>query len=532
MGPQRMQTSASTRKRILAWTCGLRPLLPVALLAAVAVAAFWPSMSALADLWSDPFRRTYQHGYLVVAIVVWLVYRERQRLAVLPAVHSVVLLAAGLAGSIAWAVAVRAGLQTVHVVLWPLVLWCIVAGVLGWRAGRLVIFPFAYLYLAMPIWEPLLPWLQHATVAANRLMIGVAGVPAWVEGNSVHLAAGTFAIDERCSGLSYLVAGLSLAVLLGKINHDTVRRRWLLVLLAGALALLSNWLRVFVVIVAGHLTDMQHYFVRVDHIGLGWVLFGIVFAGFFVIVRRLPDAAAPAPEPPADAAPVRVPRPVLILAGAAMLAAGPLLLLLPGMARDDAGAVVMPSVEIAGWAGPADASGAWHPVFAGADGESLADYALGERKVAVYAATFMRQEQGRELTGFGNSVYGAAGGGVARSVRRFDADTDSGPVPMAEAEWMDAAGNRALIWWTYQVGDRRFSNGFLAQVSYGIASLLSSPVSSAVVLRSGCIPDCGMARETLGRFAGSALPALLAAAGHPEQSSQTVPGLKGMVRDP
>ncbi len=357
----RIQALAPLRARFATWIASLKSLVPVALLAAIALVAFRPSMSALAALWSDPFRRTYEHGYLIAAIVAWLIYRDRHRLAALPARPSVMLLAAGLAASLAWAVAVRAGIQTAHLVIWPVALWCSAGGILGWRAARILAFPLACLYLAMPIWEPLLPWLQHATVAANRVLIGLAGIPAWVEGSNVHLAAGTFAIDERCSGLSYLVAGVSLAVLLGQFNREPARRRWLLVVLAGVLALVSNWLRVFTVIVAGHLTDMQHYLVQVDHIGLGWVLFGIVFVVFFLLVRLLPATAAVDGEPAAPAAAARGTAPAVLLVAIAAFAAGPVLV--AATARSATDGAVIRAVDVAGWEGPMAAFGGWHPVI-------------------------------------------------------------------------------------------------------------------------------------------------------------------------
>ena len=37
----------------------------------LAVVLYWPSIEGLATLWSHPERRTYQHGYVIAAIVLW-----------------------------------------------------------------------------------------------------------------------------------------------------------------------------------------------------------------------------------------------------------------------------------------------------------------------------------------------------------------------------------------------------------------------------------------------------------------------------
>ncbi len=44
--------------------------------------------------------------------------------------------------------------------------------------------------------------------------------------------------------------------------------------------------------VAGYLTDMQHYLVRVDHYYFGWALFAVAMAVFFLLARGKP------PTPP------------------------------------------------------------------------------------------------------------------------------------------------------------------------------------------------------------------------------------------
>ena len=43
--------------------------------------AFWPSTLALAVRWEDIVHRTYTHGYLVLAISAWMLWRDRASLA-------------------------------------------------------------------------------------------------------------------------------------------------------------------------------------------------------------------------------------------------------------------------------------------------------------------------------------------------------------------------------------------------------------------------------------------------------------------
>jgi exosortase A len=490
-------------------------LLVVAALVLAAVAAFWPSMEAIAALWSHPERRTYQHGYLIAALALWLLFRSRGQLVAATSAPVPALLALAAAGSICWLVAYRAGLQAVHVLLWPVVLWAAMTGALGLRAGRILLAPVAFLYFALPVWDALIPLLQQGTVLANRLLGTVFGVPMLIEDTLVHIPEGSFEIAGGCSGLNYFIVGIAIAGLLGEINGDSARRRLLLLAISGALAIASNWLRVFIIIYAGHVTDMTHYLVRVDHYNFGWVLYAFVLGVFFLIVRRLPDSN-PERAAPGNRSAAMSPRMPAALAALAGLALGWMVSVTAdlGQARDNAdngqaGRRDIDDVRFGPWQ-PGPAMGDWVPVFPGADAESLVDFTREGERIGVYTATYLRQAQGRELIGHDSRVQGSGSGRLAmHNVRAI-----AGAIPMEaiEAEWRSASGSRALLWWTYRVGSSEFTSGLRAQLWYGLASLWSEPVSAVVAMRAECRPDCEQARSSLQEFAAEALPAMLTAA--------------------
>ncbi|MGE3906711.1 MAG: exosortase A [Reyranellaceae bacterium] len=496
----------------------LRPLVVLALLVAVALVAFWPSISALMELWSHPEWRTYQHGYLIAVITLWLLFRERQRIANAVGRPSPGMLIIASAGAVAWAIAWNAGLQVVHFLLWPVILWAAVTGALGKQAGRALAPPIAYLYFAIPIWDALTPGLQSATVLANKVLAMVVGMPVLIEGNFIHIPEGSFEIAGGCSGLNYLVVGLAIAALLGEVNQDRPRRRLLLMAIGGALAIASNWLRVFIIIYVGHITDMDHYLVRVDHYNFGWVLYAFVLALFFYIARKLPEAkAAAGADPDLPQVPSTDGRSIVYAVFATVIVAlGPWLagnLRLAGTDELAAGAGVgVSQIELPQsleWQ-PAPAIGDWIPIFPGAEAESLVEFTQGESRVTAYTATYLRQAQGRELIGHDSRIEGLVPGRLTKSGVRIAA---TGPgISAMEAHWRSTGGSDAVIWWTYRIGSRDFTNGLRAQLWYGLASLWSDPVSAIVALRSECRPDCGQARQVLHDFAADALPGLLAAA--------------------
>jgi len=495
----------------------VRPVLGMlAALLLLAVAAGWPSLTGLADLWSQSERRTYQHGYLIAGIVLWLVWRERHLIAAAAGSPSPTMLVVTAVLGLAWAVAWNAGLQAVHLIIWPAVLWAGAAAALGLRAGLALLRPVAFFVFALPLWDALNPVLQRGTLLANEGLALLVGMPVIIDGTLIHIPEGSFEIAGGCSGLNYFVVGLAVAALLGELNRDSARRRLFLIGLSGALALLSNWLRVFIIIYAGHVSNMTHYLVRVDHYKWGWVLFSVALMGFLLYARRLP-ASRPDSRPQTTDASRNAPRPraAPVAAAAIAIALGPGL---SGWLRDvsaDAALATELQHRMDGAVGApwqsAPPAGHWVPVFAGADAETMVEYSRDGDRVTAYTATYLRQRQGRELVGYGSRVEGEGAGrrlSGTRRVRLLDPALE-----VIEAEWRDPYGKRALLWWTYQVGSRSFAGGFRAQLWYGLASLWSSPSSSIVALHAECVPDCDRARLALQRFAGDALAGLLAVTG-------------------
>src|SRR5690606_16830265 len=161
--------------------------------------------------------------------------------------------------AVGWVLVVRAGIGIVEWMALPVILILAIWAAFGPAVARRNLFPIGYLYFAIPIWGSVNGLFQSATVVAVRGLLRVVGVPSHFNGNFVEIPAGTFEIAGGCSGLHFVIVALALAALMGEMRGDDWRGRSILLVLAGALAVVTNWIRVFVIIVAGHQTDMQHY---------------------------------------------------------------------------------------------------------------------------------------------------------------------------------------------------------------------------------------------------------------------------------
>lgn len=252
-------------------------------------AGFWGLSPALYEVhqnWADTYGH-FSHGYLVLGMSLWLIWRAARSGRFeggAPQPWALLLL---LALVLAVFLSVALSISSISQALLPLVLLCALIAVGGLEAGRMFFWPIMLLYTALPVWWPLNAPLQHLTALVANMLVHLVGVPAFVEGNRFHLPAGVMEVADGCSGLNYLVAALSLSVYQGLLYLTSWRHRLQLIMMAILLALASNWIRVFVLMLVGYWSDMQHYLIRVDHLLFGWILFLICMFPAFIYGARL-----------------------------------------------------------------------------------------------------------------------------------------------------------------------------------------------------------------------------------------------------
>lgn len=445
----------------------------------------WPTLTSLHSSWTDFAHLTYVHGYLVVALAAWLLWR---------AAHSAdpgfvpdrrAWLPLGLL-SLCWLVALRSGIELGYEVLWPVLLWAALWAAAGWRTAARCGFAIGFLYFAIPVWDLGNLALQSLTVSAVKVLLKLTGIAAFVESNVVHIREGIFAIEAGCNGMHFMIVALAIGALFGELHRDTWSMRVRQVALAAAFALLANWLRVYGVILAGHLTDMQHYIVRVSHYYFGWMVFAACMSIYFWIVSRAPlrERGAPGPGELGAGAPPRLVAalPAVVIAGLGGLLGA----VAPGPAPLSSGPLLPP---VRDWQGPLPVGGDWQPQFAGHDRAENGAYRHSDLDAQAYIAEYTEQRQGKELVGYGNSPINGIPGDVLAA--------DTVPVAGGPARLLVVGDrwNSSVVLYYYEIGARRRVNGLPAQLTYGLASLLRPTASRIVSVRVGCAPDCGAAAE-------------------------------------
>ncbi|MEJ0084622.1 MAG: exosortase C-terminal domain/associated protein EpsI [Pseudomonadota bacterium] len=501
--------AASPRAGIAArleWRAWVMPAALVAVVLATGV-LYFPSTQSLLTEWFDVPSSAYRHGSLIVLGALWLLVRGAREgdgaaaasSASLPRVAAFLPLMALAATSLAWLIALRAGVQVAHQALLPILFWLNIRVVFGPRIALRALVPVGLLYSAVPVWHVFVPALQSLTVSVVSLLLRVIAVPAYVAGDFVYIRSGVFHVEDGCAGLHYFIVAATIAILQGELRGDRLVTRCKLLALAVGLALLGNWLRVLIIIVAGDLTDMQSYLVRVDHSVFGWVVFAVAMVVFLLISRRMPlelEAGRGSETASPTAAAFPAPRRALRAAGYALLASG----LGPGWSwLLPVEAAVAPNVSvpsvIAGWDGPVEpCHGRWRPQYRTADLHSQREFSRAGAAVCVYTATYLSQQQDKELIGFSTSAYGPEANLVSAATREV------GGRNLNEVQLGNEAGSDRIVWYAYVVGEREVRRGSAAQLRYALGTLRGAPAASVFAISASCLPDCASARQLLTDF--------------------------------
>jgi exosortase len=467
--------------------------LSAGLIAAV-VLAYWPSARALWLFWTDP-DSAGTHGVLVALLSAWLFYRNRYRLgavATKPAPLAMVLLALT---SLAWLVFWRAGIPALHIILFPALMGLGIAAALGWQAARWVAFPLGFLYFAVPSWDVLVGPLQTIAAHATGLLAPLLGIPAEVQGYLVQLpGVGTFEIGRGCSGVNFLAIGLAVAALLGELEGASVWRRLSLLCIMGCAAVVSNWIRVLVIVDAGYTTNMRHVLVSRGHYMFGWILFSIVLFAFTWLFARPQAAPESRPPPPASPGSRGMPAYAAIVLG-----------------------LIAPPLLAYSFIGTADASVASHSFYAPGGTAGWAGPFVTHSDATAKPGFTYRAATGAsvELVAFSSgarmSPLVSAGETAVTDTHRVSVDG----LPYTETVTTDGEGRRALVWSTDDSDERRFATPLLSRLWYGISSLRSGPGPVSFAFGTGCEASCDAARATLTDFARTIGPQLTVSMSRP-----------------
>jgi len=245
------------------------PLFTMAIIVLIFSLLNWP---ILVTLWRHSFDDgTYSHAYLIPIIVGYLFYtlseakelNVRERFS-LPAFS--ILLTSSYLLFVTSTAQISLGYW-----LATLLLLCAAINFI-FKNNIKVLFAACYLIFLMPLWGLLTIPLQDLSVMAVNTMMSFTTIPVYVEDQFVHIPSGVFEIAGGCSGLRYLLTSLAISSLYIFLYLRTTKNIVLFAFTAILGALLTNWIRISLLIIIGHQTEMTSSLME-DHNTFGWYLY-------------------------------------------------------------------------------------------------------------------------------------------------------------------------------------------------------------------------------------------------------------------
>lgn len=446
--------ATDTRAPVLAWS--------LAALAAVVVAlALRESFLGMAFQWRSS--STFSYGVLILPIALFLLWRERGRLAAIRPEAGWLALALMVPVGASWVLGMLLDVNVVQHFAAVLLVILAVWAVLGTPAAKVIWFPLAYLLLMVPFGEFLVPVLMQWTADFAVLAVALSGVPVYQDGYVFSLPSGDFEVIKACSGIRFLMATVAAGTVFAWVAYRSWRKRLLFLLACFVVPVIGNLARAYFVVMLVHLSDGR---LAGAHILYGTIFFGAILLGLFFIGARFADHPDPAGRGEARGTAV-ADRTMLIVPAAAASIVAILLALLPGTfktLRADAASSALPAIDapLRGYALRVDTTVDWRPDLRGSPGEQQVSYqsAARGRPVDAYVASYDTPAAEGELTDSRNQLFdghawrrvgGRSGGGYTEAVLR--------PAPDSSV----AEGAARVVWSWYVVNGQATDSALAAK---------------------------------------------------------------------
>lgn len=255
---------------------------------------YFGTARSIVSIWNSS--ETFAHGYIILPISLWLIWRERGKLGDLAPTPWWPALGLLTACGFGWLLAYLGDVQVVRQYAFVAMIPVAAVAVLGLRISSQLAFPLLFLLFAVPFGDIFIDPLIKLTADFTVSAVEATGIPILRQGNSFSLPSGDWSVVEACSGIRYLISSVTLGCLYAYLTYRSWERRLLFVLISIAVPIVANGMRAFMIVMIGHFSGMQ-LAVGVDHLVYGWLFFGLVMFLMFWIGGFWREDAAPAPAP-------------------------------------------------------------------------------------------------------------------------------------------------------------------------------------------------------------------------------------------
>lgn len=234
---------------------------------------FHAEVTAAVQVWVGS--TAYNHCFLVIPIVGYLLWDRREVLGGIAARPLPMAAVLALPLAIAWFAAERIGFMEGRQLVAMTTVEVLLLSVLGWHAYWMLCGPLLYLYFLVPFGDFLTPWLQDFTAYFVMHGLDLLGIVNYTDGYTIQIPEGTFFIAEACAGLRFLIASIAFGCLYALLIYRSPFRRLCFIVASLIVPVIANGFRALGIVVLGHLLGSAQA-AETDHILYGWIFFSIV----------------------------------------------------------------------------------------------------------------------------------------------------------------------------------------------------------------------------------------------------------------
>ncbi len=247
------------------------------------------SLVDMVSVWGQS--KTYEHGFVILPISLWLVWRKREQIRQTPLstcwIPAVLLLLPTLLWMVGKAADVALFEHVAAVFSVQLLIWALI----GTPLTKVLFFPIFYLIFCIPFGEELIPLLQEITADIAVFALHLSSIPVYREGLYLAIPNGLFEVAEACSGIRFLISSIALGTLFAYLSFSKWWKIILFVIFSFIFPIIANGIRAYGIVLIGYLSDMK-YATGADHLIYGWVFFALVIGFIFYIADKFSDSPA------------------------------------------------------------------------------------------------------------------------------------------------------------------------------------------------------------------------------------------------
>ncbi len=250
------------------------------------------SLIDMVSVWGQS--KTYEHGFVILPISLWLVWRKREQIKQAPLGTSWIPVVLLLLPTLLWMVGKAADVALFEHVAAVFSVQLLIWALIGTPLTKVLFFPIFYLVFCIPFGEELIPFLQEITADIAVFALHLSNIPVYREGLYLTIPNGLFEVAEACSGIRFLISSIALGTLFAYLSFSKWWKIVLFVIFSFIFPIIANGIRAYGIVLIGYLSDME-YATGADHLVYGWVFFALVIGFIFYIADKFADNPATKP---------------------------------------------------------------------------------------------------------------------------------------------------------------------------------------------------------------------------------------------